>query len=383
MKNTYEEFFYSEDPQEIERERKKKDSLLKLFPSLFSNPKDTTLYIPIKQDTTSGAVNNKTAVETNQTNKSQNFENNKKDFKFENLKDYTLNDITNFNLSKKLNKQNNVKVPYRDIRLDDSNKKQNQSIELENSPTFTVNRQSSIDDEYTKNKLNPVSYNEKVHHTINYTTKTDNTTKLKSTIYLRGASPKKDYSKQIKQLKLQLPEKALNILNNSKTEIKVFDNLHYTDKNNQPKKQIGIYTNNKIILDSNHINYYTLFSETVHAVQSFLGMTNSNDCKANLEFQEHVIKDLYFNQQLLKTGDINHANGLSTSSFNKEYAEFFKNIFDEHDILDLKIFISNINYFFDKFQKNYSQSDSYQEPKINNYDYKWIELLNIFGIQYK
>ena len=162
MKNTYEEFFYSEDPQEIERERKKKDSLLKLFPSLFSNPKDTTQYIPIKQDTTSGAVNNKTAVETNQTNKSQNFENNKKDFKFENLKDYTLNDITNFNLSKKLNKQNNVKVPYRDIRLDDSNKKQNQSIELENSPTFTVNRQSSIDDEYTKNKLNPVSYNEKV-----------------------------------------------------------------------------------------------------------------------------------------------------------------------------------------------------------------------------
>ena len=83
MKNTYEEFFYSEDPQEIERERKKKDSLLKLFPSLFSNPKDTTQYIPIKQDTTSGAVNNKTAVETNQTNKSQNFENNKKDFKFD------------------------------------------------------------------------------------------------------------------------------------------------------------------------------------------------------------------------------------------------------------------------------------------------------------
>ena len=51
MKNTHEEFFYSEDPQEIERERKKKDSLLKLFPSLFSNPKDTTQYIPIKQDT--------------------------------------------------------------------------------------------------------------------------------------------------------------------------------------------------------------------------------------------------------------------------------------------------------------------------------------------
>lgn len=65
------------------KERERNDSLLKLFPSLFSNPKDTTQYIPIKQDTTSGAVNNKTAVETNQTNKSQNFENNKKDFKFD------------------------------------------------------------------------------------------------------------------------------------------------------------------------------------------------------------------------------------------------------------------------------------------------------------
>ena len=83
MKNTYEEFFYSEDPQEIERERKKKDSLLKLFPSLFSNPKDTTQYIPIKQDTIPTPADNKTAVETNQTNKSPNFENNKKDFKFD------------------------------------------------------------------------------------------------------------------------------------------------------------------------------------------------------------------------------------------------------------------------------------------------------------
>ena len=54
-----------------------------MFPSLFSNPKDTTQYIPIKQDTIPTPADNKTAVETNQTNKSPNFENNKKDFKFD------------------------------------------------------------------------------------------------------------------------------------------------------------------------------------------------------------------------------------------------------------------------------------------------------------
>ena len=42
-----------------------------------------------------------------------------------------------------------------------------------------------------------------------------------------------------------------------------------------------------------------------------------------------------------------------------------------------------ISSFIEEFQKNYAQSNSYQNKGVDNYNYNWIELLNIFEIGYK
>ena len=41
-----EEFFYSENPQEIEKEKKKRSALHSLFPNLMGGKTDKTKYVP-------------------------------------------------------------------------------------------------------------------------------------------------------------------------------------------------------------------------------------------------------------------------------------------------------------------------------------------------
>ena len=54
----------------------------------------------------------------------------------------------------------------------------------------------------------------------------------------------------------------------------------------------GIYTSNKIRLDSKHVDFETLLAESIHAIQDNLGMTGNGISK--LEFQEHVLKDIFY-----------------------------------------------------------------------------------------
>ena len=50
MDNSYEEFFYSEDPQEIEKEKKKRSALHSLFPNLMGGKNDKTNYVLQKEN---------------------------------------------------------------------------------------------------------------------------------------------------------------------------------------------------------------------------------------------------------------------------------------------------------------------------------------------
>ena len=58
-------------------------------------------------------------------------------------------------------------------------------------------------------------------------------------------------------------------------------------------------------------------------------------------------------------------------------------LFDENNVLDLNKFLSNINKFIVYFQNNYEQSNSYQTQAVKKFNYNWIKLLHIFGIEYK
>ena len=197
---------------------------------------------------------------------------------------------------------------------------------------------------------------------------------------LYGGKPDRDYAEDLRKVKQNLPPAALNILNDSGIDIIVCDNLHSVTKGGKIIKRNGRYFANKIYLDSKNVDEYTLISELFHAVQDHLGMTGIG--KSNLEFQEHVIKDLYFSQQLRKTGDYKYFKGISTTD-DVGYAKFINKGFDNNGNLYLNNFLMHINSYFDKFQEYYSQSGEYQEPGIENYDYNWKMILDLFGIKYK
>ena len=199
---------------------------------------------------------------------------------------------------------------------------------------------------------------------------------------LYGKNPDRDYTEDLRKIKQELPPIAASILNNSGTEIVVLDNMFSVDENGVVTPRIGRYyaNKNKIYIDSWHVDKRTLLSEAIHAVQDYLGMTGTG--KSNLEFQEHVIKDLYYHHKYRKTKDIEYLNGISTTE-SKDYIYLINNALDEKGVLDLNKFLSEINYYFDKFQSHYKKSDSYQTQGVKNFNYNWIKLLHIFDIEYK
>ena len=199
---------------------------------------------------------------------------------------------------------------------------------------------------------------------------------------LYGENPDRDYTEDLRKIKQNLPPVALNILNNSGTEILVLKNMQTIDENGKCTPRIGRYyaDENKVYSDSKHVNEYTLLSEAIHVVQDYLGMTGIG--KSNLEFQEHVIKDLYYSQKLRKIfgedSPYEH-----TASKDNEYIYLLDSAIDKKGVLDLNKFLIGINNFINSFQKEYLSSDSYQTPPVKDFNYNWIELLQIFGIEYK
>ena len=199
---------------------------------------------------------------------------------------------------------------------------------------------------------------------------------------LYGGKPDRDYTEDLRKVKQNLPAIALDILNNSGIKIIVLDNLHSVTKNGKIIKRTGRYfaDKKKIYLDSKNVDEYTLISEIFHVVQDKLGMTGVG--KSNLEFQEHVIKDLYFKQLERRSNNYDNSKGFSTTD-DDNYPHFIEDIFSKDGILDFNKFQKDINFYFDKFQKYYSEIGAYQEPGIENYDYNWKMILDLFGIKYK
>lgn len=383
MDNNYEEFFYSEDPQEIEKEKKKRNVLHSLFPNLMGGKEDRTNYV-LKE-------NNKIKEPSANTKDPTFLENDQKEFNFESWKKSTKQIINNFDHKNNTNTQKAI-TPF---RIDDTKKRKENDLtapdynelELENTNKPTkhtiANDFLKFDNKKTENKIDSISYNDKGEMSVTFSNdslKTKDNSNQPKKVIIYGNAPIKNYDKQINELKQKLPKEALDILNRTGTEIKVIDNLHLMYSDGKRSKQQGIYTSNKIILDSKKVNFHTLFSETVHAAQDYLGMTNYG--KANLEFQEHVIKDLYNKQKLFKTGNIEYSNSESASC-TKAYSDFTYRILDDDGDLILDKFLNGINSLFDEFQDSYAPSNSYQEKKIENYNYNWVKLLDIFGIQYK
>ena len=381
MKNNYQEFFLSSNPKEIEQAKKKRSALISLFPKRLGE-KDETTYVLLNEekpkqsvffeDKTTGILNSGVASNESKAPKEQQDKQTLKVPGFNDGKSGTP--FTNYNPEQKNifsglfnpKPQANERKPIHDTKVAPA---ANDSLKID-STRANAHPGSTLSTNTAHNRSADNNIAE-----INDTTQSNNTLKL---LYL---PTKGRYTHQVNELKTQLPKGVQNVLNELGTEIRVGDELHTLDKDSVRTDRNGIYNANKITLDSKHVNKYTLLSEAIHAAQNYLGMGAHG--KSNLEFQEHVIKDLYFQQELKTTGynEDSYA-GLSNSN-DDNYINLIINSLDQNGILDLNGFLSNIENYIDEFQENYTPSNSYQTPTVNKFDYNWIKLFDLFGIKYK
>ena len=400
MEQSYIEYFHGNN-REIENEKQRKRELMSHFPKMLGTL-DETRYVLVDDDNKSKfkdgfgnkevdvlpvAVISDESEKTKEQKSISSFDNNRKAISFASLKEGSM-----FLEPKKENRTVAQKLPF-DFDGNTAKEEDNpfqpgiQIPELGTvggkQPRTTTETNDSLGLE--KDKVENIADSLKTVNVNNNTNAISNnapTAKPDITPGLYGENPDRDYTEDLRKIKQELPPVALNILNNSGTEILVLKNMQTIDENGKCTPRIGRYyaDENKVYLDSKHVNEYTLLSEAIHVVQDYLGMTGIG--KSNLEFQEHVIKDLYYSQKLRKIfGD--DALDLLSASTGKEYVDLIANIFDSTATIDLKTFLSGIEYCIGGFQEHYNSSDSYQSPKIKNFDYNWSKLFDIFGIEYK
>ena len=99
-----EEFFYSEDPQEIEKEKKKRSALHSLFPNLMGGKTDKTKYV-LWNNKPKEEAKNIPKMPTTNTKSSIFLENGQKGFNFENKKESSEQSINILNPYNNRNKQ--------------------------------------------------------------------------------------------------------------------------------------------------------------------------------------------------------------------------------------------------------------------------------------
>ena len=400
MNELYELHFHG-NRREIEKEKQRKRELMSHFPKMLGTV-DETRYVLVDDDNKSKFENSfgdkevdvlPVAVISDESEKTKeqksisSFDNNRKTISFDSWKEGSM-----FLEPKKENRTVAQKLPF-DFYGNPAKEEDNpfnhgiQFPELGavggNQPRTTTERNDSLGLE--KDKVENIADSLKTVNVNNNTNAISNnapTAKPDITPGLYGENPDIDYTEDLRKIKQKLPPVALNILNNYGTEILVLKNMQTIDENGKCTPRIGRYyaDENKVYLDSKHVNEYTLLSEAIHVVQDYLGMTGIG--KSNLEFQEHVINDLYYSQKLRKIfgedSPYEH-----TASKDNEYIYLLDSAIDKKGVLDLNKFLIGINNFINSFQKEYLSSDSYQTPPVKDFNYNWIELLQIFGIEYK
>ena len=403
MREIYELHFHG-NRQEIETEKQRKRELISYFPKTLGTV-DETKYV-LQDDDKPGAENHydkmnfapSPTVISNRSEKSNgqqskpttsvpSFENSRKNIDFESWKGNTT-----FLEPKKENAVT-ITAPKSPFDFDSNTNKEknnpfnNTALQLQGLGAVSSNQLRTTDIKSDSLELGnrKISADTVWNANINANTELNNsdippTTKRRLNVH--GKPRTKDYETQINKMILNMPIAASNILKQLGVSIDVVDNLYTTTDKGEYQKRNGIYLakGNKIFIDSKHFDEYTLISEVFHAAQDYLGMTGIG--KSNLEFQEHVIKDLYYSQQLRKKfGEDSFYE--HTASKDNEYIFLMETAIDKEGVLDLNKFLTGINKFINSFQEEYVPSNSYQTPAVEGFKYNWIKLLQIFGIEYK
>ena len=353
MRNEYQEYFLSSDPKEIEQERKKRSALISLFPKTLGK-EDKTIYVLLNNDnsvTDGSKGNDYNKQKNNQTFKVPEFDDN-------NTKTPLA---SNYWAQKKTN--NN---PY---NLKALTNEQKSTFETKIKPVASNNLKTDSIKTYSQQDS---TWNTNIDHNIQ---KANNTKLNNNKLILHYYTTGEKYTHQINELKAKLPKGVLNVLNELGTEIIVGHDLHTIDKDSVRTDRNGIYNANKITLDSEHVNFETLFAEAMHAVQNYLGILGYS----NAEFQEHVVKDMYFKH-------IGGGYGISTTwDEDRKFSDFMDKSFTNknNDTIDINKFLTEVPNQIEGFKQRYKDYPKYSSNFKDDFNYNWIDLFNILGIPLK
>ena len=375
MKNEYQEYFLSIDPKEIEQERKKRSALISLFPKT-SGKEDKTIYVLLNNDEPK-QISNSDVKAFSKPNTGVVFNKNDNPKGQQNKQVFKAPDF----------KSSNTKTPHANNHLTHENFHSTpysfKSLTNELKSTFctkikpVANNNLKADSTKVYNQPDSIWNTDREHRTSmgNNMPKANNAEQSKNTLKLRYFPTGEKYTHQINELKARLPKGVQNVLNELGTEIRVGYNLHTIDKDSVRTDRNGIYNANKITLDSKHVNYETLFAEAMHAVQNYLGILGYS----NAEFQELVVKDMYFKH-------IGGGYGISTTwDEDRKFSDFMDKSFTNknNDTIDINKFLTEVPNQIEGFKQRYKDYPKYSSNFKDDFNYNWIDLFNILGIPLK
>ncbi len=355
MKNNYQEFFLSSDPKEIEQARKKRHALISLFPKRLGKEDKTTYVLLNDYNSSSGVFKSKNYKEqqNKQTLKVPDLNNDNSKMSF----------TSNSPELKRVfspNPQANERKAVHETKITPI---ANDSLQIDSTK---VN--AELDSTWNAN----TAYNRGM---VNNTSANNETEQRKNKLNLYFGETGDRYTHIVNKLKAKLPKGVQNVLKELGTEIRVGYNLHTLDKDSVRTDRNGIYNLNKITLDSKHVDFETLFAEAMHAVQDYLGILGYS----NAEFQEHVVKDMYFRH-------IGEGHAISTTwDEDGKFSDFMDNSFTSkaNDTIDINRFLKEVPNQIEGFKERYKNYPKYSSNFKDDFNYNWIELFNILGIPLK
>lgn len=376
----YEEFFIGENEDEIENEKKKKRELMSYFPKMLGNV-DETNYLLRDSDKTdwNGYKQYKSNVSKEPkpnipTKSLVNFGNKKNAFNFGVKEDKSDNSIRNKSNSPYAVNNNTLNITTI-TNNGPSNTKKSDKTDI--SEVF--GKQDNLtfsDDCFKPNNKHAGSENDEVwdkNVAIDFSmqglNKKENLSCGVDSLMQNNDNSKSNnlsYEKQISYLKSQIPAGVLYILDKTGAKIEIDEKLQTPGQYNSKDNTIRLQT---------ATNIDTFLGETIHVVQNYLGMNKTGH--SNLEFQEHVLRELY---NVVNTGLRSYI--YVSEDKQNDVSDFYEQVVND-GVVDLKRFTKGINYFFDDFQRRYSKTPGYIRHVVDNYDYKWDMFFDILGIRYE
>lgn len=140
--------------------------------------------------------------------------------------------------------------------------------------------------------------------------------------------------------------------------------------------EAGQYNRNTLTITLQNTNESTFIKECVHAIQDHLNMMGNPDARAALEFQEHLLGDLW---GLLS--DTGAGFSLESETFNKLFEDGLLTTVNGNDAIDLDFFMEHFEELFEVFKENFSHEDRYQGDLPKDFDWNWELLFEYFNIR--